>query len=245
MSKRLTAKEIKHDIREDEVRTFLSRIFLALEEHPNVVAGVLGGIVAVAILGSTTYAFLNNRQAAAHERLADAIKVHTAPIAETDAQPDDPREPSFASAEERRERAQQALEDVGGIGAGAAAEIADLLAADLAIEDGDTETARTIWEKFLAGNKDHLLAMSVRLNLIHLDRAEGKAEEVAAELEQELEDPSKRLPEDVILFELAQTREALGETEGALELYQRILDEHPTSPYTAPARQVVTTSEGS
>ena len=176
--------------------------------------------------------------------LAEAIEIYGAPLADEVAVGAGDDELSFTDASERRSRATEALDKVGGVGAGVAADVADLLRADIALQDGDTETARAIWEKFLKSHSDHVLALSVRLNLIHLDRASGEEAAVATNLEAELDKPNKTLPEDVILFELAQTREALGEEQEALTLYQRILDEHPQSPYTGPARRV-TTSAGS
>lgn len=237
MTKRLSAKEIKHDIREDEVQTFLTRVFLALEEHPRAVSGVLIAILVLVLAFSGALSWLDHRQQAAAGELAAAIETYQAPIVENGAKPDDPDNPSFASAEERRERAKAAFSE---IRAGAAGEVAELYLADIALEEGDVETARSIWEDFLDDNGGHLLALSVRLNLIHLDRDQGRAAEVAAELEKELADPRRTLPEDVILFELAETREALGEAEAALDYYQRIVDEHPQSAYLARARQKTT-----
>ena len=237
MAKRLTAKEIKHDIREDEVKTFLTRVFVALEEHPKVVLSVLGGIVALVLVFSGGLAMLDSRREAAISQLAKAMEVYRAPIVEDGATPDDPDSLSFASNDARREQAKTSFEEVG---AGVASEVAELYLADIAVEEGDLETARAIWEGFLRGNSDHLLAFSVRLNLIHLDRDNGKAAEVAEDLEKQLTDSATKLPEDVILFELAQTREVLGESEAALDYYQRIVDEHPPSAYVAQARQKTT-----
>lgn len=242
MAKRLSAKEIKHDIREDEVQTFLARVFLALEEHPRIVFGSIAGVIVLALLASGTYAYLNNRQQAAVGQLAEAIETYSAPIDEEGATPDDPDSPTFAREEERRRaRAKDAFGEIRG---GISGNLAELFLADIALSEGDTEGARKIWQGFLENHKDHILALSVRLNLIRLDRETDRAAEVATELEQELEKADKKLPEDVILFELAQTREALEDNEVALELYQRILDEYPQSPYAGTARQM-TTSAGS
>ena len=68
MSKRLTAKEIKHDIREDEVRTFLARVFTVLQENPTVVGGSVAAVIFLAIAGSLTYAFVDSRRTTANER---------------------------------------------------------------------------------------------------------------------------------------------------------------------------------
>jgi tetratricopeptide (TPR) repeat protein len=234
MSKRLTAKEIKHDIREDEVRTVLGRVFQTLAERPGLVLGAIAGIFGVAIVIAGLFAVLESRRQAAGSKLAAAIETYGEAAAEEGAESDEPG----ASGD-----AKEAFEEIrGSFGAGAAGDVASLYLADIALAEGDAEGARKIWEEFLAKHQDHILALSVRLNLIHLDRDSGRAAEVATALQAELADPEKTLPEDVILFELAQTREALGESEAAVELYQRILDEHPLSPYAARARQMTTSA---
>ncbi len=241
MSQRLTRKEIKHDIRDDEVRSVLVRVFDFMQERPRVVVFAIAGF-AVVILGITgLLAYLDSRGDAASEELASALKIAGAPVNEEDAAPEDPEEPSFGSEEAKRARAKEAFAEVRG---GIAGEVANLYLADIAASEGDVETARGIWESFLADHDDHLLALSVRLNLIHLDRQNGRTQEVADELQRELDSAVKTLPEDVILFELAQTLEALDQDAAAVELYQRILEEHPKSPYTAEARRV-TTAESS
>ena len=245
MSQRLTRKEIKHDIREDEFRSRLARVFYFMQERPSVVVSGVVGVV-VLILGVTALlAYLDSRGAKASEELAKALKIAGAPVNEEGATPEDAKDPSFASEEAKRMRAKEAFEEVrSGAGSDFVGEVADLYLADIAASEGDTETARTIWESFLADHEDHVLALSIRLNLIHFNRQNGRAQEVADDLQRELDSAAKALPEDVILFELAQTLEELGQEDAALELYQRILDEHPKSPYTAKARRVTTAETG-
>lgn len=237
MSKRLTPKEIKHDIREDEFRSFVSRAADKLQENPSLVVGAIAGILAVILIGVGVTTYLEAREEKANDLLTEALEIYRAPIIEADAKPDDPKERSFANEEERQARAKEALAKVG---AGPASEVAELYLAEIALAEGDTETARKTWEKFLANNEDHILSLSVRLNLIQLDRDNGQEAEVAELLERELASSKKSMPEDVILYELAVTREALEQTDEAVELYQRILDEYPESPYTSKARQMTT-----
>lgn len=237
MSKRLTPKEIKHDIREDEFRSFVSRAADKLQENPSLVVGVIVGILAVILLGVGVTSFLEAREEKANNLLSEALDIYRAPIVETDAKPDDPDEPSFSNEEERRVRAKEALAKVG---AGPASEVAELYLAEIALAEGDTESARKAWEKFLANNDDHILSLSVRLNLIQLDRDSGQEAEVVELLERELASSKKTMPEDVILYELAVTKEALDQPDEAVDLYQRILDEYPESPYTSKARQMTT-----
>lgn len=240
MSQRLTRKEIKHDIRDDEVRSVLVRVFDFMQERPQVVVGAIVGFIVLVLGFSGVLAYLDSRGEQASEELASALKIADAPVTEDDAKPEDPDQPSFASEEAKRARTKEAFEGLRGVGSSVAGDVANLYLADIAASEGDTETARGIWESFLADHDDHVLALSVRLNLIHLDRQNGRTQEVADQLQRELDSASKTLPEDVILFELAQTLEALDQKDEALELYQRILDEHPKSPYTADARRVTT-----
>lgn len=242
-SRRLSPKEIKHDIREDEVHTFLVRTLDHLQDNPKQVMGVAGGLLALVLIIAGVTSYLDHQKTTANEKLADALAIYQAPIDEESPKPDDPREPSFASEDDRQARAKAAFETVrDGFGSDIAGEVAGLYLADIAASGGDTETARATWERFLDHHDDHILAVSVRLNLIRYDRTHGQAEAVAQTLETELLDPAKKLPEDVILFELGQTREALGQDEEALEAYQRIIDEHPQSPYVARARQLTTSA---
>lgn len=235
MSKRLTRKQIKHDIREDEFKSVIFKTFDNLQENPRVIVGTIIGVLVLAAVASAVLALLEYRQRKANEELVEAMKILQAPIREEGATPDDPDKPSFATEEDRRARAHAALQEVNG---GVAGDVAELYLASLAIREGDTATARSLWQDFLKGNQDHVLAVSIRINLIHLDREEGRAEELAEELRAELDRSEKSLPEDVLLFELARTLDALEQREEAMELYKRIEDEHPQSPYAAQAREM-------
>lgn len=242
MSQRLSRKEIKQDIREDEVRGLLLRAFAFVQEHPSIILGVAGAIVGLVLIVVGAITFFNSRSEAASANLASAIDVFNRPVAQEDSTSDGDEE-TFASEEERIAEAKQAFEEVRESAAsGIAGDVANLYLADIAAAEGDTETARGIWESFLRDHSDHVLAVSVKVNLIHLARQSGQGQEVIEELQQALEAQRKSLPEDLILYELAQTFEELEQKEEALETYQRIIDEHPKSPYTAKARQITTST---
>ena len=232
MSERLTAKQIKQDIREDEVQSFLITAIERFQDNPILYIGVVVGILALGVGITVVAAVMDSRAEAGQQKLATAMRYFEAPIVEADAKPDDETEPSFATEEDRLVKVEEALADV----SGSAADIAELYEARLALDAGDTEKARKIWEGFLGSNNNTALGVAVQLNLIELDRAEGKNQEVADRLQQQLDGTAKTLPEDVILFQLAKTRQALGEVEDAKDLFQRILDDYPTSPYAADAR---------
>lgn len=237
MSDRLTRKEIKEDIRKDEVQHFLGDLILRIEERPTFYLGVLGIVLAAIAAASGIYAMMGSKASAANAELGKAIKIYSAPIEPTGAKPDDATKPSFANEAARKAKAKEAFEKVS---SGAAGDIAELYQADIALAEGDKAKARKIWESFVASHKGDALAMTVRINLIQLDREEGKGQQLLDSLQKELDSTSKSLPDDVLIYQLARTRETLGQKDEAKKLYQRILDEYPTSAYTGDARRVTT-----
>jgi len=238
-SDRLTRKEIKQDIRKDEVQHFLGDLILRIEERPTFYLGLLGVVLALIAGASGIYALMGSRETSANAALGKAIKIYSAPIDEKAAKPDDASAPSFATEAARTAKAKEAFAEVG---SGAPEEIAGLYEAEMALREGDKAKARKIWEDYVKGHQGDALAMTVRVNLIQLDREEGKGEQLVEQLQKELDSSKKSLPEDVLLYQLARTREVLGQKEEAKKLYQRILDEYPTSAYTGDARRVTTGS---
>ena len=146
---------------------------------------------------------------------------------------------SFASEAERRAEARAALEAVQeSYGSTASGRLASVYLGQIAAAEGDTATARELWAEFLETNGgDHALAVNLQLNLYSLDRAEGRAEQLAAELRGAVATETSALPKDALLFELAATLEQLGDEEGAREALRRIVDEYPDSGYAIRARQ--------
>ncbi len=238
MSDRLSRKEIKRD----EFAEAVQSGFVSLREHaPKLV--VAGLAILLLVLGIFAYRYYAaSREAKAGMALDRALEVYSALIDADAPTPDDPKSPTFASREARGERAAELFtevrEDFGGTDN---ANIALAYLGRLAADSGDLEGARKSWQGFIEDVPKGLLSASVRMDLARLDIADGRGEEVASRFDAMLASSDSALPEDVILFQLASARETLGaagEAE-ALAAYQRIVDEHPSSPYSAVARQKV------
>ena len=248
---RLTREEIQRD----EVREAVVSASTWFADH---VRQILIGAAAVIAVVIGVVVFLNyqdRREAEASFQLSEALKVYRAPIdaPETDAiddlfdtPPDSAQTPvaedeglSFASEAERRAEARVALEAVQeSYGSTASGRLASVYLGQIAAAEGDTATARELWTEYLETNGgDHALAVSLQLNLYSLDRAEGRGEQLAAELRGAVATETPALPKDALLFELAATLEQLGDEEGARETFQRIVDEYPDSGYAIRARQ--------
>ena len=225
-------------MKRDEVAEALGRTVEYSRSHSRTILLIVIGVLALAIAIAGVYIGRLHAIERTNEELVAAMRVYEAPIDAGSAKPDDPDEPSFATEEARRERARELFEEVRD-GSGGAADVALVYLGQLAADGGDTATARELWRRFLDRHEDHLLAGSVRVSLIGLERSEGEAEKVAAELETMLDlSPEERpLPGDVVLYELGQTYEALGRDEDARSIYQRLVEEYPRSSYAMPARQ--------
>lgn len=231
---RLSRKEMKRD----EVQEALGRAVVLLRLHQRTILMALGGLalVALALVGVTLY--LSARGDRAHRALDEALKIYRAPVDEETADPEDPDDPSFPDEASRAAKAAEMLEAVrSDYGNSVAGDVADVYLAELAVKEGDLKRARELWTAFLEDHGDHILAASVRLNLISLDRQEGTTEELLASLRASLEEEEKTLPEDALLFELGRTLEEAGESEEARETFQRLVDDFPRSPYTLEARR--------
>ncbi|RMH22864.1 MAG: hypothetical protein D6696_02390 [Acidobacteria bacterium] len=236
--RRLSPKEIKRDIREDEVSSFISELFEWIFDHRRAVLAGIGGALLLAIAGLVGASYLGQRKAEVADELRRAIDVYQAPIVGRDEVPADDDGPRFTSEEERRAAAKEAFEAVRAeAGGDVAADVAGLYLAEIAAEEGDFDTARNLWRTFVERHGDHVLALSARINLYHLERQLGDAEAVAEELRQEIDNGGETMPLDVALYELGLTLEQLGQVEEAKLHYQRLLDEFSTSPYAPEARR--------
>lgn len=232
MSDRLTRKEMKSRDRFQVAMT--SGLEWVQDHRKELIAGAAALVLLV--VGLVVWSFwASSREAAAQEALAEAIEVYGAPTGNTAGEDESP---GFPSAEARRARARELFDGVrdryGSTDAGA---IAAVYLGKLAVVEGDSERARELWSGFLDAQDDTALAAEVRLNLFDLDRAAGRGEQVATELEGMLARRGRSLPTDVILYQLATTLEMLDREEEAEERYRQIVEEHQTSPYAGVARQ--------
>ncbi len=233
MSQRLTRKEIKRD---EVLETVGSVIDFTREHARSLLLGVVALVVA-ALAAAGALAWMRHQEVEAQELLARALQVLEAPIDAEGARPEDRNRPSFASEAARAARTEELLQEVvESFARTEAAEIAGVYLGFQAARGGDLDLARDHWERFLKRSGDHLLGAEVRLNLMALDRAQGRGAELATELRGMLESAEAPLPQEVILQQLAITLEELGRLAEAREVYSRLAEEHPLSPYQEWAR---------
>jgi tetratricopeptide (TPR) repeat protein len=235
MSQRLTRKDIKRD----EFAEWLGRSADYVGGHRRTLMMAGGIVLAVIVLAVGAFFWLAGRNDGANELLAEALEVYRAPIDAAAPKPDDPEEPSFADEAARRARARELFERLQGYRFADAADVADVYLGSIALAEGDAERAHELWTGFVDGHSGHVLAGSVRVDLLSLDRQQGRAEQVATELEamRDAGPDDRQLPGDVVLFELAETYAQLGRDDEARSTYARLVEEYPQSAYVAAARQ--------
>jgi len=228
----------RQDLKRNELSEALGKSVHFAEEHLKSIIGIAIAAVAIAFLTWGVWSWRVRRADTASEMLGQALRIANAPIVETDARPDDSDRPSFASQEERDRRAQELFtslaDDYGSTGAGQGARV---WLGEQALNRGDAEAARKLWTEALASRSEGAFSAAARIDLAELDRAEGRGEELAAELSRELESGRGPLPTDVLLAELARTYESLSRDDEARSTWQRLVDEHPDSAYAATARE--------
>jgi tetratricopeptide (TPR) repeat protein len=226
-------------MKRDEVREALGRGVTYVRGHERTALYALGGLLAVLLAAALVLYVMGKRESRAAGRLDAALRTYGATNDPLDPKPDDPEKPRFASDQERLDVAKKAFADLADdYGSTDAGKVANVYLGEIAASQGSTETARKLWTEYLASEPDTALAVSVELNLLALDRQAGKLEDVKSGLEKQLEEGAKRtLPEDVVLYELAQTLEALGRQNEAQDTFQRLVDDHPRSPYALEARR--------
>jgi tetratricopeptide (TPR) repeat protein len=236
MTQHLTRKDMKRD----DFATAVGRGMEYAESHARTFLIGLGVVALLAVLFLVGRIFLGSRADQANEALSHALKIYQAPIDATAAKPDDPKTPSFPDAEARRTRAKKLFEGVrNDYGMSDAADVAGLYLAQIAAEEGKLDQARELWNAFVDDNPKNILAGEARVNLIHLDRQQGKGQDLVQRLKTMLEEEEPGLPKDVILYELATTQDELGRKQEALSSWRRITEEYPESAYRSEAQQKV------
>lgn len=237
MNQRLTRKDMKRD----EFTAVVGRGVEYAETHVRTLVYAVGGLLLIIALAVAFYYYRSGQQGKASQALAGAMKVYHAPVTATGAKPDDPDEPSFPTDAARRARAKELLAKVHqGYSSTDAGDVAGLYLAQIAADEGHLDEARKLWGDYADGHKGTMLGAEARLNLLNLDRKQGKGEAVVKELRSMLEKGDSPLPQDLILRELGATLEDLHRPQEAIQSYQRILDEFPTSTFRGEAQQKIT-----
>ena len=233
MSQRLTRKEIKRD----QVQEALAGVMEFLSANLRFLLVLAGGTLLIIAAGAAFWSYRDSREVEASEHLAKAIRTYSAQISGDSDSAAGQGAPVYSDPMSRDAEARTQLElVVSDYGSSDAAAIAKAYLGEMAARSGDLDGARRLWEEFLKSQGDHMLASEVRLNLMSVDRAQGREQELVTQIKAMLEGPESDLPEDVLLYQLALTQQELGLEPEARQTLQRLVDDHPQSVYAAEAQ---------
>jgi tetratricopeptide (TPR) repeat protein len=232
-------KELKRQIKQDELVTGLSTAATWTRQHAQSVKMALVAI-AVAAVGIGAFSFLRNRRAAEAEKLLnEALETFNGHVAtELPEGFERPPGPVFPSAEEKYRKAATAFDGIerryGSLPAGRRARY---MAALCRIELGDTQAAEKSLGELAASKDEGLEPALARLALADLKRRAGRTDEAADAYRQIAEDRSFPLPRDQALMNLAAMLEEAQRVDEARASYKRLSDDFPSSVFAAEARR--------
>ena len=228
----------REDLKRNELEEALGKGIHYAEDHKRMILYGVGGVLGVVLLAAGIFFWIGSRKDGANELLGQALRADGGEVVATGANPADPARPTFASESARRARSKELFTELESrYGSTSTGRVAKLYLAQIAIAENDKEKAKQLWKAFLDAEPEGSLAAAARINLYKLDREQGRGAELAEELKKMLEQDTKPLPSDVILYQLALTYEALGKSDDARTTYRRIVDEYPQSPYIADAQR--------
>lgn len=234
MSDRITKK----DIRRDEFVETLERGVVYTQGHLRPILTLAGALVAAGLVVWGVVAWRGSVRLRANDALGEAMRVWSAPVDAAAPKPNDRDTPSFATEAAKRARAKELFTALTKEHAGSTAgDVGNLYLAAIAVEEGQAEHARELWQQYLKSHRHDMIAASVQLDLIHLDRAQGKLDQVVTDLRRAIDDPERAVPLDTLLYELAKTLEQQNKADEARKAWQRLADEFQRSPYAQEAQR--------
>jgi tetratricopeptide (TPR) repeat protein len=230
-------RELKRQIKQDELRTGLQQATEWARLHAREVQMTAGAVVVLLAAGLLVQNFRARQDARAEASFAKALETYRAPVA-SEGPAAAPGSTTFPT---REEKYRKALADFQGVEKSASGEVrqrARYYGALCQIELGDLPAAEKALAE-LAGRRDDddLVPSLARLALAGLHRRNGQADKAIEDYRRMLEDSSFLLPRDHVLLELAATQEAANRPQDARASYERLFQEYPGSVYAGEARQ--------
>ena len=229
----------RHDIKRNELATFLDHAIFALEQNLRPIAIGASAVFVLAAGAYGWYSWSESRDAEATYRLAAILRARNAPIALSAAAMTAPTgTQTFATIEERGERiiglADGILEAYGSSTSAPKAMYYKALALS---ELGRHDEATTSLETLLRDYPDDFVTPHARFKLGSILEVQGRPGEALIHFQTLAEDVRSLFPREEGLLGVARCHEQLGQMNEALQTYQRVLNEFPGTQYFSEARR--------
>ncbi|MFP5246230.1 MAG: tetratricopeptide repeat protein, partial [Thermoanaerobaculia bacterium] len=138
--------DLKHDKFVDEIGVLSSKA----RDNQRLLLTIAGAVIAIAVISYGIYFYRSNREGNAQAALATAIETFDAPVGEQPQQAQTTTGPRFKTEAERTAAAEKQFKDVQAKFSGTdASDVAGLYLARIAVNKGDTKSARATLEEFI------------------------------------------------------------------------------------------------
>jgi tetratricopeptide (TPR) repeat protein len=231
-------KELKQQIKQDELVHAYQASASWLQGHKSQTrrAVEIGAVVLALVLGIGW--FVSHRREQAERSLAEALEVFHGRVAtETPASNEPTAGPTFATAQQKYEKAAEAFKKTAdGHGSTDAGRRARYYLALCKVNLGQHAEAQKILED-LTGDGSRLERDQARLALAESRLASGAADKAIEDLQKLSDDRELAVPREYALMRLAAAQERAQQQEAAIKSYRRLTQEFPTSTYLPEARR--------
>jgi predicted negative regulator of RcsB-dependent stress response len=200
-------------------------------------------IVAVIVIGGAAlgyYLWRDHVQSTAHAALADALKIDDQPVGPA-SDPDAPgADQRFAT---ERSKAQAALTKFKIVADGYPSTDAGIYAryreASTWMQLGSPGEAITSFQLVIDKDGNGLYGQMAKLGLAEAQAQAGSFDQAIDSLKQMSEAKDSKVPVDGVLMELGRVYNAAGKTKDAEQVFNKIVQEYPDSPFSVEARQLL------
>jgi hypothetical protein len=236
-------KDLRKQIKQDEVLTFVGQGFAFLDEHKDEARITVAVLAVVALLGVGLKYFQDSRTRDAQAAFTEALGLYETPVAG-----EGPPQggPTFASADEKFRKSAAAFEGVARrfptVPVGRRARY---YAALSRVRLGEDDLARQELTT-LAADKDAgpLTSALARVALADLLKRKGKLDEAIAAYRELAQDGALAVPRDYPQWNLATTLEDAGRMKEAAAAYKQLFELFPGSAFAPDARRMASYLSG-
>jgi tetratricopeptide (TPR) repeat protein len=231
-------RELKRQIRQDELRSGLQTAALWARDHSREVQVTVGTLLVLLAAALVVKNFRDRQDAAAEAAFSKALEVYHAPVAAEQAPGAERPAGAYATRDEKLRKALAEFEAVEKSAPREVRERARYYGALSRLELGEVAAAEKSLAE-LAGRRaeEDLIPSLARLALADLHRRNGQPQKAIDAYRQMLDDTSFLLPRDHVLLKLGAAQEEANRLKDARISYERLVQEYPGSVYAGEARQ--------
>ena len=237
----------RHHLKENELAHTIASAREAIRARKRQLTGVLLVLLVIAAIAGGVIVWRQEDNARAQQLLADALVIFNARVVPVSTTPERPGEvPAAATIGATGSYATEAAKLAAALpklkaaadaypetNAGVTARYH--YASSLAALGKDAEAIQAFDEVVRRAGNDSLYSRMARMGKADTQMRAGQLDRAIASWKELASSTNEELPKDAILMELGKAYQASGNQEEARKAFTQVVDEHPTSPYSAEA----------